>query len=59
MNKNNEQDKYFYCYSPKLRRFITSNGISWVDKGINENSGYPYWMFTRGTLLNKIVQKYK
>lgn len=52
-------NKYFYCYSPKLRRFITEQGINWTDRGINENSGHRYWVFANNEKLSEVIKKYK
>lgn len=49
----------FYCYSPKLRRFLDENGIKWEGKGINKNSGFPYWLFKRGSMLERLIEEYR
>lgn len=49
----------FYCYNSKLRRFITESGIKWLSKGINSNSGCPYWKFERSEELDSAISKYK
>jgi len=52
------ESKYFYCYSSKLRRYLTENGITWSDKGMNETSGHRYWMFTRNDKFESIIKEY-
>lgn len=54
-----EEARYFYCYSSKLRKFIRDQGIRWVDKGINNNSGKPFWMFERGNELDEVIELYQ
>lgn len=53
-----EKIKYFYCYSAKLRRFLKENDVNWVDRGFNEKSGYPYWVFAKDERFNKVIIKY-
>lgn len=51
---------YFYCYNPRLRQFIHEvHGISWVDKGVNTNSGYMRWIFERSDKLSEAIESYK
>lgn len=54
-----ENKNFFYCYNPKLRRFIHENGIKWIDKGINKNSGYMRWIFERSEELDRLIIRYK
>lgn len=49
----------FYCYSSRLRRFINDNNIKWIDKGINKNSGFPYWRYEKDDELGKVLKKYE
>ncbi len=50
---------YFNCYTPKLRRYIREHGVKWVDKGINEKSGYMRWVFEQTDELSELLKRYK
>lgn len=49
---------YFYCYSPRLRRFIREGGTRWIEKGVNPKSGYPYWVFEHCKRLEELLKEY-
>lgn len=53
-----ENNKYFYCYSAKLRRFLNENGIRWINKGINPKNECPFWVFVRDCRFNKVITEY-
>lgn len=53
-----ELKDFFYCYSPRLRRFFHENNVGWIEKGINKNSGYPYWIYIKDNKLNETLQRY-
>lgn len=43
-----EKKDLFYCYSPKLKRFLTSHkGIRYLHQGINASSKRSFWVFIR------------
>lgn len=54
-----EEITFFYCYSPRLRRLIHESGIKWIDKGINPNSGYPYWKYEDNDELGEVLKAYR
>lgn len=53
-----KQNRFFYCYSPKLRRFLTDSGVNWTDRGINETSGHPFWVFAKDSRLDVALKEY-
>lgn len=57
MNQNKD---LFYCYNPKMRRFLReAKNIRWIEKGVNKNSGFPYWIFKRSLILDKAIREFK
>ena len=53
-----KQNKFFYCHNAKLRRFLTDNGVNWTDRGINETSGRPFWVFASDERFEKHLGEY-
>lgn len=58
MNINPKRVTYFYCYNPKLRKFLGENGLSWIDRDINPSNGFPYWTFAQSTQLGRLIKEY-
>lgn len=56
-NKNTKSD-IFYCYSKRLKLFIQSYGINYIDKGLNKNTQTIYWTFNKSENLDKIISLY-
>lgn len=52
------ENKYFYCYSIRLKDFLKSQGLTYITKGINTNSGKPYFMFEKSDFLDVIIRKW-
>lgn len=51
---------YFYCYNPKMRRFIQEIClIYWVDKGVNPKNNFPFWVFERSKELDEAISLYQ
>ena len=44
--------QYFYCYSPRLKRFLIENGFSYICTGQNQKSGALFWLFDSTDELN-------
>ena len=43
-----EQNDLFYCYSPKLKKFLTNTkNIRFLHQGINTSSNRSFWVFIR------------
>lgn len=59
MNIMQNEKRLFYCYSPRLRKFLDQNGTSWVNKGTHEVSNKPFWVFEQSTRLGELLEKYK
>jgi len=54
-----EEMTFFYCYNPKLRKFLGLSNLRWEKRGINENTGRTYWTFKHSDKLNELIQQYK
>lgn len=52
-------EKLFYCYSPKLRKYLDQNGTHWIGKGLNEENGKTYWTFKQTARLGVLLSEYK
>lgn len=44
-------DKYFYCYSYQLMKFLNFNDIKYI-KQKRHNNGNRYWVYESNDLLN-------
>lgn len=45
----------FYCHSLKLFYFLKSKGFYYISKGINDKTGFNYWVFEKTDELNSSV----
>jgi hypothetical protein len=52
------ENKYFYCYSVRLKDFLKSQGLSYITKAINTHSGKPYFMFEKSDFLDGAIKKW-
>lgn len=56
--KSNQSNDIFYCYSKKLRFFIQSFGVDYIDRNVNKNTNVTYWTFKKSDALDKIILLY-
>jgi hypothetical protein len=42
-----KNEKYFFCYSYKLKTFLKSKGFLYDFTGNNPNNGKPYWGYLK------------
>lgn len=52
------QDSLFYCYSPRMRKFLGLSGLRWEKRGFNENTKSYYWTFIRSERLDELLKEY-
>lgn len=52
-------NRYFYCYSYKLKCFLKSNGLRFISSGVNMNTYKKYWVFEGNDELNKLLDVWK
>lgn len=48
----------FYCYSKRMRYFIMSFGLRYIDFGVNKNTKAQYYVFEKSKKLDKIIDLY-
>lgn len=51
-------NKYFYCYSPTLYRFLREKGVQYICTGLNESTMRQFWQFERTDHLNALLTEY-
>jgi Domain of unknown function (DUF5659) len=49
------ENKYFYCYSVRLKDFLKSKGFNYITKALNPNSKKPYFLFEKSEELDKAI----
>jgi hypothetical protein len=57
-NLQQVNDKYFFCYSINLFRYIRNNGICYISKGTNPNTKRNYWLYEKNTNLSNILKEW-
>lgn len=45
-------DRFFFCYSARLKRALVANGFSPICTGLNGKSGKKFWLFLGTDELN-------
>ena len=53
------KNRVYYCYSNAQRKYINLTGINWIDKGIHEVSGKPFWVFEQNAKFGEVLERYK
>lgn len=50
----------YFCYSPKLKKYLCNiKNISYISKGVNQDSGKSYWLFIRSDELVDCLKEWK
>jgi hypothetical protein len=53
-------NKYFFCYSPTLHKFIqTKHKIKYVCAALNEHDNRKFWLYEQSHELSKALTDYK
>jgi hypothetical protein len=55
MENNNE---FFYCYSPNLYKFLRNKGVKYICTGLSENTMRQFWQYRRDDNFNVLLTKY-
>ena len=50
------ENKFFYCYSIKMKDFLKSQGFVYITKALNPNSQKPYFMFNKSMELDEAIK---
>lgn len=53
-----KESNVYYCYSPKLRKFLGLSGLRWGKKGFNEDTKSYYWTFNKTETLYRLLEEY-
>lgn len=51
-------NRFFYCYSPVLYRFLRESGVKYICTGLNESTMRQFWQFERNEKLNDLLTEY-
>lgn len=51
--------KYFYCYSPNLKDYFSSNGLPFLNKDVHKKTGKPYWVYQSGRMIDILLKEYR
>lgn len=52
-------NKYFYCYSPYLRKHIESQGIQSIVESVNPNTNSRFRVYEQTEELSEAIKSYK
>jgi hypothetical protein len=52
------ENKFFYCYSVRMKDFLKSQGICYITKALNPKSKRPYFMFEKSQNLDIAINKW-
>jgi hypothetical protein len=54
-----EKNDLYFCYSPKQKKFLCKvKNISYISKGIHEESKRTYWLFLKTNELSKSLREW-
>lgn len=52
-------EKYFYCYSNRLNKFLYIFGVKFVEKGINPSNNNEFCVYERTETLRFLLQEWE
>jgi len=52
------ENKYFYCYSVRMKDFLKSQGLAYITKALNPKTNRPYFMFEKSKELDLMISKW-
>jgi hypothetical protein len=53
-----ERDNLFYCYSGKLKKFISDKGIKFLHKGLNDKTNKWFFVYVRNEEFYKALTEW-
>ena len=56
--KSTGRTTYFYCYNPRLRKFLGQNGLRWNRSDVHYHTGRTFWIFERNEELSRLIDLY-
>lgn len=55
-----QQDKYFFCYSPVLHKYLHNKcKIPYITGALHEKTNNKFWLYEKNDKLNKCITEYK
>lgn len=51
-------DRFFFCYSPRLKRALAANGFRYICTGINEQTQTKFWLYVGTDELNDYKDRF-
>lgn len=51
--------KYFYCYSPRMKKFFCDNGLKYVVKSVHEKTTKPFWVFESCDKVTELLEEWR
>ena len=51
-------DRFFFCYSPRLKRALTANGFRYICTGFNEQTQAKFWLYVGTDELNDYKDRF-
>lgn len=55
--KDNDMERFFFCYSARLKRALDANGFRYICVGLNERTGSKFWLYAGTDALNEYKDK--
>ena len=52
-------NKYFYCYSYPLKKYLNKNNLNYITKAIHEKTNKKYWIFESSDALNSLLEEWR
>ena len=53
-----ERNDLFYCYSGKLKKFLSGKGIRFLHKGLNDNTNKWFFVYQRDDEFYKALTEW-
>ena len=47
---------FYKCYSWRLKNWLKANGVSFINKGFNEDTQSPFWIFEITDELSELLK---
>ncbi|GAB7388422.1 hypothetical protein BSNK01_22590 [Bacillaceae bacterium] len=51
--------QYFFCYDPRLAKFLIENNIKYITKAIHPGNLKIFWLFEQTEMLSEQIKRFK
>jgi len=51
-------DRFYYCYSPYLKKYLMKKGFSYITTGRNTNSDSHFWLYEHSPRFDELLSQY-